>query len=268
MVPTQPVISPGPDFLIIGAMKSATSAIYSYLIQHPRVIDRQPKELHFFTKPHLYERGVDWYLERFREKETSVGADRLLIGEASPSYLLFREAPSRVRSVLPDVRIIVSLRDPTERAISHYHHRVAKVGDEDRGIEEAFGESEIRKALVAIRLFEDEGRRPESVSVWHTARYLLNGHYSTLLKNWFDVFPSEQILVLDYDSLKIDLQGFMDEVYEFLGLPRHVLTDLATVYANRYPPAPALVSRTLSRYYEPHNLELKSWLDRRLGWLQ
>ncbi len=268
MIRGRGVADAGPDFLIIGAMKSATGAIYKYLGKHPRVIDRQPKELHFFTDPDLYERGVGWYVERFREKATSTGATAVLIGDASPSYLLFRRTPARVRATFPQVRIIASLRDPTERAISHYHHQVARVGDETRSIEEAFDESGIEAAVGAIAAFESEGQRPEADGTWLTARYLLNGHYASLLEGWFEAFPASQILLVDYGRLASDPRGLMSEVHDFLGLPEHRLTDYTRVYANEYPPPPASVTRVLSRYYEPHNRELEARFGRRFAWLE
>ncbi len=103
-----------PDFIIIGAMKAATSAIYEYLMQHPSVTHRLPKELHFFTLN--YDKGLDWYLSQFESSQGNNGNRDLLIGEASPSYLTSKETPKLIYQLFPDVKIIISLRNPTDRA--------------------------------------------------------------------------------------------------------------------------------------------------------
>lgn len=88
----------GPDFLIIGAMKAATSAIYKYLVQHPCVIQRQPKEVHFFSSN--FHRGLEWYLTQFQQQINQLERP-LLAGDASPSYLVVPGIAKRVFSIIP-----------------------------------------------------------------------------------------------------------------------------------------------------------------------
>ncbi|MGB6169510.1 MAG: sulfotransferase domain-containing protein, partial [Geitlerinemataceae cyanobacterium] len=192
----------GPDFIIIGAMKAATSAIYDYLSHHPRVLRRYPKELHFFTL-HFHQ-GLDWYLSQFSPIRTNQKGQPLLTGEASPTYLVDAEAPKRIHSLFPKAKFIVSLRNPTDRAISHYYHQVKRVQNEKRSLEEAFSETELANLQ----------EKPFSA----TRHYIQNGLYAQHLKNWFEVFPREKILVLNYHDLETNPDRFVAEVFEFLNL--------------------------------------------------
>ena len=231
----------GPDFLIIGAMKAATSAIYDYLSHHPRVIRRYPKELHFFTL--YFDRGLDWYLSQFSPVRENPQGKPLLTGEASPTYLVDPEAPARVRKFFPNTKIIASLRNPTDRAISQYYHQVKRVQNEKRSIERAFSEAELAKI----------GKKPVS----STEHYIRNGLYAQYLKNWFEVFPAEQILVLDYHELDTDPDGFVEKVFGFLGLQDFLLRDVQPVFAGNNPPPPPEVKQRLDEYFQPYNEELE-----------
>ena len=215
----QEVENHGPDFIIIGAMKSATSAIYEYLMQHPQVKRRLPKELHFFTLD--YEKGLDWYLSQFTyDTEDTIG-QKLLIGEASPSYLPSQKAPGRIYKFFPNVKLIISLRNPTDRAISHYYHQRNRVKDEKRPIELAFSPQEIA----------DSAKKPYS----KTKSYLNPGKYATQIKNWFDIFPRNQILILDYENLEKKPDLFTKRIFNFLDIQDYLISDRKKIYSNIYP---------------------------------
>ena len=235
----------GPDFLIIGAMKAATSAIYDYLSHHPRVIRRYPKELHFFTL--YFDRGLDWYLSQFSPVRENLQGKPLLTGEASPTYLVDPEAPARVRKFFPNTKIIASLRNPTDRAISQYYHQVKRVQNEKRSIERAFSEAELANI----------GKKPVS----STEHYIRNGLYAQHLKNWFEVFPKEQILVLDYHELETDPDRFVEKVFGFLGLQDFLLRDVQPVFQSNYPEPPPEVKQRLDEYFQPYNEELEKLIS-------
>ena len=123
---------PLPDFLVIGAQKSGTTSFFHYIAQHPKIFDHKAKELHFFDLH--YGRGAAWYRSQF-PLLASVKKDSL-VGEATPYYLCHPHAPKRIHGLVPDVKLIVLLRDPVDRAISHYFHEVKK-GRETLSIDEA-----------------------------------------------------------------------------------------------------------------------------------
>ncbi|MEM1260746.1 MAG: sulfotransferase domain-containing protein, partial [Bacteroidota bacterium] len=105
----------GPDFLVIGAMKSGTSSLLEYLVDHPQIKKGKEKEIHFFDK--YFSKGVEWYETQFPKKEEN---SDFLTGEATPAYLLFPSIPKKVYELYPDVKLIVILRNPVDRAFSNH----------------------------------------------------------------------------------------------------------------------------------------------------
>lgn len=246
----QEVENHGPDFIIIGAMKSATSAIYQYLMQHPQVKRRLPKELHFFTLQ--YNKGLDWYLSQFIYDKEDTIRQKLLIGEASPSYLPSQKAPARIYKFFPNVKLIISLRNPTDRAISHYYHQRNRVKDESRPIELAFSSQEIA----------DLAKKPYS----KTKRYLEQGKYAIQIKNWFDVFPSNQILILDYQNLEKKPDKCIKRIFDFLDIQDYLISNKKKIYSNIYPETPLAIKERLDDFFLPYNKQLENLLDTKLKW--
>ena len=114
-----------PDFVIIGAQRCGTSSLYSYLIEHPQIAPATRKELHYFDLN--YAAGDEWYRSQFPQFPDTPFDGRLTVtGEASPYYLFHPMAAERCASVVPDAKLIVMVRDPVERAYSHYHHERAR----------------------------------------------------------------------------------------------------------------------------------------------
>jgi len=233
-----------PDFIIIGAMKSATSAIYEYLMQHPSVARRMPKELHFFTLN--YEKGLDWYRSQFKLRQNNPAANHLLMGEASPSYFPSQVAPRLIYQAFPQVKIILSLRNPGDRAISHYYHQFNRVKDETRSLEAAFSAQEIA----------DLEQRPYT----KTSSYIQLGKYLHQIQNWFNVFPREQILILNYHDLSVNADTFLRQIFEFLGLPNFSVDNIDKIYANQYPAVSYEIKQRLDSYFQPYNQELSQQL--------
>ena len=136
-----------PDFVILGAQKAGTTSLYAYLCAHPDVRAAARKEVHYFDLN--YARGATWYRSMFplaaglaRERR---GGRRVLVGEASPYYLFYPLAAERAGAVVPSAQLIVLLRDPVERAWSHYRHEV-KAGREPLEFEAALAAEPTRLA--------------------------------------------------------------------------------------------------------------------------
>src|SRR5437588_302768 len=113
-----------PDFLIIGTQRGGTTSLERYLDAHPCVGAAANKDLHFFDR--RFHKGLAWYRGHFPTRIEKYYAERLrgqafVTGEASPSYLFHPYAPKRVAKAMPDVKLIVLLRNPVDRAFSQYH---------------------------------------------------------------------------------------------------------------------------------------------------
>jgi hypothetical protein len=119
---------PLPTFLIVGAMRSGTTSLYRYLQAHPQV-HMPHKEIHFFDR--RFELGVDWYRSRF-----AGWAGQPAIGEATPTYMYEPAAVERIATILPRARLVAMLRNPVDRAYSHYWMEHAR-GRDPRSFEDA-----------------------------------------------------------------------------------------------------------------------------------
>jgi len=206
-----------PSFLIIGAQKGGTSSLFEYLLEHPDVQGSFIKEVQYFTRRHWI--GVRGYRAFFPQIRNTTRH----VGESTPYYLFSPEAPTRVHSLLPDVKLIALLREPVERAYSHYTHNCRR-GHETRSFEQCVAE-DIRRAKSA----GGPGRvMGESEDTFRHHSYVRRGLYADQLDRWISLFPRENIKLLRAEDLFADPAGITAETFEFLGLSRQAInTDTA-----------------------------------------
>jgi Sulfotransferase domain len=246
---------PLPEFLVIGAQKAGTTALYAYLRWHPAITGPSWKEVSFFDR-HWW-RGERWYRGQFPLR--SAGR---LVGEASPSYLFHPLAPERVRSLLPDVRLIALLRDPVERAYSQYQHEVA-LGREPLSFEDALEAEEERTRGEVERLVAD----PRAFSRdWWDHTYAARGLYAEQLERWLAVFPRNQLLVVATDELGEKPAETYAAVLSFLGVEPHALDDHPRVFDRDYAPMRRETRAALAERFAEPNRRLERLLGRDFAW--
>ncbi len=255
---------PLPDFLVIGAQKSGTTALYAYLRWHPQITGPAWKEVSYFDRH--YGRGVSWYRGQFPSRPwlwlTGGRSGRTkLVGEASPSYVLHPHAPDRVRSLLPDARLIVLLRNPVDRAYSHYNHEVA-LGREPLSFEEAIEQEPARTDGEAERL----GDTSYFSHAWWNYTYLARGRYAEQLERWLTCFPREQLLVLASEELRHDAAAAYGRVLEHLGAPPHHLSEYPSIFERDYAPMADETRADLAAYFAPYNAQLYEIVGEDFGW--
>ena len=243
-----------PDFLILGAQKAGTTALYAYLRWHPDITGPSFKEVSFFDRHYAY--GERWYRAHLPIKR---GA---LVGEASPSYLFHPVAPERVQQMIPDARLIALLRDPVERAFSHYQHEVA-LGREELSFEDAIAREDDRMQGEVERMVQD----PTYFShAWWNYTYVSRGLYAEQLERWYAVFPREQLLVLLTDELAADTAGTYARVLDFLGARTHDLDAYPRIFDRDYEDMEAATRERLAEHFERPNARLARLLGRDLPW--
>jgi hypothetical protein len=256
-----------PDFLIIGAQKCGTTSLYDYLVQHPAVLPARYKEPRYFTRN--YKAGVDWYRSQFplawvRDGLAKVRGEPILTGEATPGMILYPWTASRVRQLLPGMKIIALLRNPIDRAYSGYYQMV-RIGEERLGtFEEAIDAEPGRVGVEFTRMIDD----PDYHSVGYGAfTYLTRGIYVDQLLRWAKEFPMNQIHVIDARELYREPMKVYARVLEFLGLSPYdrVRLERRNVAPEYSPMSPATRER-LIEFYRPHNARLYEWLGRDFGW--
>jgi len=248
-----------PSALIIGAQRSGTTSLFNYLIQHPDVLPPLSKEIHYFDIH--YARGIKWYRGRFPFiHQLRRGALTL---DASPYYLPHPLAPQRVAQLLPAVKLIALLRNPVDRALSHYQHEVRE-GRETLSFPEAI-------AMESERLAHEEERLQTDPAYYsynhHRFSYLRRGVYIEQLSRWLQHFPRSQLLVLESEWLFRDPAAASAAVHRFLGLRPHRLERYPPFYQGNYERAmPEELRRRLASYFEPSNDELFRWLGQEFDW--
>jgi hypothetical protein len=244
-----------PNAVILGAMKSGTSSLHNYLVQHPGVIEPLRKEVHYFDMN--FERGEAWYRAHFgRVGEPGLNLD------SSPYYLFHPAVPQRLATLLPEARLIVLLRDPVRRAYSHYWHERDK-GRETLSFEDAIAAEAERLGDSQQRLAD--GTLERSPEHQHFS-YLARGRYAEQLERWFAVVPRERFLVLRFEDLARDPLGVLNVTLDVLGLPGVASVSLEARNTRRYPPLAEATAARLREHFEPHNRRLEALLSRTLGW--
>ena len=235
---------PLPDFVIIGAQRGGTTALYQHLSQHPAIDPPVRKEIQFLTLH--WDRGVDWYRRNF----PVLHGPQARTCEASPYYLFHRTAPARAAAALPSTRFVAILREPSARALSHYLHNRAN------GLESLDFEGAL--AAEDDRLADDPSGRHHRVY-----SYATRGLYAEQVRRW-QAAVGDRLLVVLNDDLLQDPRRTFDRVQAFVDLEPWEPDDFRAPPASRGALAgisPATRRRLQERFAAP-NRELAEILDR------
>ena len=180
-----------PNFLHIGPGKSGSTWLHEVLISHPEIYFTEAKDLYFFSR--YYDRGLDWYSTQFR----AARPECKIVGEVCPEYLSSEKAAERIRECLgPDVRLMVTLRDPAARAFSSYLY--------------------LQKHGLAAPTFIKTAQQVPTL--------LGEGQYGTHLRRYLRNFGRKSLHVALFDDLQSNPQGFLDDVTDWLEVGRHVVS--------------------------------------------
>jgi hypothetical protein len=200
------------DFIGIGAARCGTTWLYECLKEHPEIFLPEKKELHFFDDDANYNKGITFYESYFNGNTSS-----LIQGEITPRYLLYKDSISRIKSHYPDVKLIISLRDPVERAFSQYKYfRFNKKKEDNKDFHEAlngdFREDYIEKSL-----------------------------YYENLQHVYDNFDKDNVLVIFTSDIGQRPDSLVKQVYGFLG----VNTDYSPIYIHEK------INSSQNGFYDP-----------------
>ncbi|MGB7059600.1 MAG: sulfotransferase domain-containing protein [Geitlerinemataceae cyanobacterium] len=247
-----------PNFLIIGVGKGGTTSLYNYMIQHPKILPAIRKEIGISGhKP--YQKSLELYLSHFPPIPSQ---EDFLTGEAGTGYFITPVA-QKVKSLFPNVKIIVIFRNPVERFISEYNHHV-KHGQEKRSIEEIISSQiEILSEDIQQVILENKIKNWEILS----PGYLVTGLYIYFLKRWMSVFPREQFLILQSENFFVNPQNTLKFVFDFLKLQDYQLANY-TKYntGNNKASISENDRRLLSDFFRPYNYQLEDYLNMSFHW--
>jgi len=205
-----------PDFLVIGASKAGTTSLYRYLKSHPEIYLSPIKEPNYFSSPETRPvivgpppgTPVVWRIEDYR-RLFKARTTESVAGEMSPQYIYYECSPGAIRNLIPKVKMIAILRDPADRAHSHFCQN-RRAGTEPL--------SDFAAALAA----EDE----RIAQGWRPAFHYRNrGYYARQLRRYLELFPREQLLILLYDDMVADCPGLLKRICAFLGVDENYSFD-------------------------------------------
>ena len=263
---------PLPELLVIGAQRAGTSSLYKWLEAHPAVVSSLRKETEYLTS--RWCRGEDWYRAHFpsryrRRLEERVHHHPILSFEASPNYLFHPYAPERAARLVPDARLVALVRDPVERAWSHWQHEV-RAGREELSFEDALDAEDERLAGEEERMASDPCYRSLP---WERHSYVARGMYAPQLERWQARFGPDRLLVVHSADLYRDPRATYLGIVEFAGLPAWAPRTFGNYSYGRRPkpsePVALLsdaVRHRLATLFAPHNRRLYALVGRDFGW--
>lgn len=231
------------DFLCIGTQKSGTTLLYEHLREIEELFLPKQKELHFFDNDINYSLGLNWYKNHF------IGAKNEQIkGEITPAYIFSEKAPNRIKNILTNsdkLKFIILLRNPVDRAYSHFHMTCGRQR-EDLTFEEAI-------VYESYRLDEYQGMIDYS--------YVNRGFYSKQIIKYFQYFKKEQFKFIIYEEFVLDQEKYTNQILSFLGVDKKVNIKNKIVFANDYQQMKTNTFEILSKIYEKEICCLENIID-------
>lgn len=252
-----------PNFLIVGAQKSGTTSMTNYLaVQQEIFLGVNPElslcEGHFFERDEFYERGIPWYKTWFQ----NATPDQLTF-ECTPAYMWQETAVRRIHRHMPNVKLLVLLRNPVTRAYSQYQQF-------------CYLRAKGKKVADAMRIRDFEQYIQENLEGGPIAREgcLTRGHYAEQLERIYELYAFDRVLVMFQESFAVKTQQHICKVRRFLGLTETpTWTGIPYKYtatATRYEPMKPQTRRMLQAYFRPHNKRLFKLINRPqvLDWMK
>ncbi|UJG41567.1 MAG: sulfotransferase [Candidatus Heimdallarchaeum aukensis] len=196
---------PKVSFFCIGAQKAGTTTIHSILKQHPKLCLPDIKETRFFDLDRKFKKGLDWYFSTFFKCDESS-----YLGEVAPEYLYYKQVPKRIYNAFGNgVKFILIVRDPVERAYSHYLMNVR------RGYEKLTFEEAIQREIKELNANHPYYQR---------YNYLEKGMYYLNIQKYLDFFHKKNFIIFNFEyDLCLNIKKMIDKLFSFLDIPKYDL---------------------------------------------
>ena len=201
-----------PNFIIVGAPKAGTTSLYHYLSEHPQVFMSEPKEVNFFSKEEI--ESQDLYYKDFKaldfksyKKLFNKAEGKIAIGEGSVSYLFYPKTPEKIKDSIPNVKIIILLRNPLDRGYSHYL-------------------MDYRLGLVDLTYDEIVFRKTKHKKLdLYYQQYVELGLYFEQVKRYLKVFGKKQVKIYLQEDMRDNSNKIINDLYDYLGLEKDFMPD-------------------------------------------
>jgi hypothetical protein len=202
------------DFIIVGSQKCGTTSLTAYLQPHPDIYIPPEKELPYFASPEMMKYGWSLYLETFFKDALPTQ----FWGTSSPQYMLYPESFSKIKNQLPNVKIIVIIRDPIQRMLSHFD-MMTRFGVEKRPLNVMLEEQ-----LLDLDYCRNAPYHPD-----HLHKYIRGGEYGRIINKIYENFGKSQVMIILLNELIKNRESVIFKMLDFLGVNRHNFGNLETV---------------------------------------
>jgi hypothetical protein len=257
-----------PDFIIAGAMKCGTTSLFHHLLNHPGFVPPQRKEIHYFTNRVNLSHGENWYrshlptYSELRQASESLGY-QAVTGEATPAMVCNSYAINASKLV-PKARIVMILRNPIDRAYSHYHHQRNTFFGDNLSFWEALQAEEKRLAKGTALNMSDPNKVNRHFRRYSYAR---RGMYIDQIEHWLRYFPRDQIKIINHQDFAENPSDILNKISLFVGLPGHDFGQ--TVHKNKGNYTEPMDERCrdyLTELFRPYNRRLYDFLGEDWSW--
>jgi len=250
-----------PDFVIIGVGKSGTTSLYDYIVKHPSIgssLYKETKFLHYHSSSFLYRSYfptifTSCWINNSRGK-------KFLTGEATPSYFFYPNCGKKIFKINPNIKLILILRNPIDRAYSEYQAQVS--GNEQNLSFELAIKNQEKVWLESENLRDNESMVKDLLP----NLYLQQGVYIDKLKQWMKIFPKNQFLILRTEDLESNPTKKMNDVFEFLEVPSYKIKNFQKKNVGNYDPIKHETRKELIEFFKPYNEKLSKFLGQDFGW--
>jgi lipopolysaccharide transport system ATP-binding protein len=244
--------------MIIGVQKGGTTTLFHQLSQHPQIDNPAIKETHYFDLN--YDQPVESYINQFKNRKKNTTT-----GEASPYYFFHPHVAARVHKYFPDVKLVLLLRNPAERAYSHYQMARRAGFETIETFEEAISKEDERIGEWYEKMVNNER---ENYTEVQRLSYLSRGNYVKQLKTWLSYFKRENFLFIESEEYYSDPETELKKIHSFLGLDYVKPQDLTNQHKGSYElNIEAETAIQLDNYFKEVNKELPMLTGRKFSWL-
>ncbi len=251
-----------PDFIIAGAQKSGTTYLYNLLVQHKDILPSTTKEVHYFDNN--INKGDEWYLSHFPFKFFNTNK---ITGESSPYYLYHPLAAERIYNFDNQIKIILLLRNPVDRAISHLNMIINR-HDIDFNFEDFCN---IENEIIIQKLLTEKLKR-ETITksnIHQDFSFIQRGIYAPQVKKYMNYFKlHKNLLIIKSEDFFDNNKKTLDTIFDFLGVSVYkakinlAVNNFSGEYNNNF----IQCRKLLIKYYKHHNKELEDLLGLKMNW--
>ena len=251
-----------PDFLVIGAKRCGTTSLYQHLPEHPCISKSPYDNMGFFNDNfHL---GVNWYKSffptTFTRNKIKSKFGGFLAFDVTTKYMEEESTANNVYQTKPNMKIIIILRNPVDRAYSQYHLSVRQTA-ERRSFEDVVEENMNRLNKESHEHYEIKPRFSAKED-----NYLKKGLYALQLRYWLKIFPRENILIVSTEEFESNQQIIYNKIFEFLNISKFEVKNTKKMEKGNYPPIKSETRNLLLDYFRPHNHELFELINMEFDW--